>query len=365
MVDRDGFTVQQSSTRGLLRSTANLTHGALLRYRGGMTRLIPVVLLLLSFASASDIDTLRVLFIGNSHTYVNDLPGMFTQLSLSDDRVAITDLSAPGGYALMEHVLLQETLDKIARGGWDFVALQEQSQIPTIPFWRDSGMYPASRTLDSLICAQGSAPAFYMTWGWKNGGVMTYSGHSSPEFRDYFHMQDSSTAAYWRICRELDTRMSPVGSAWAIARRRDSLVDLWQPDECHATVMGTYLAACTFFAALWEADPRGLHWWSNLDSIDAAFCQQVAWDAVNGIAEPPGQVPALARPPATIVRSGAQLRLRSLEPGAGIEVCDATGRLVRRARSEFVETSNMSPGTYFCLVRSVNRTRTVRITVLP
>ena len=52
--------------------------------------------------------------------------------------------------------------------------------------------------------------------------------------------------------------MAPVGWAWYRARRMDSLIDLWQADSCHATVKGTYLGACVFYARLFEADPTGL-----------------------------------------------------------------------------------------------------------
>ena len=328
--------------------------------------------------SARDDDTLRVLFIGNSHTYVNDLPGMFHSLSESGSRVAIVDMSAPGGYALMEHVTNPTTLDKIARPGWDFVALQEQSQIPTIEYWRENGMYPASRTLDSLVRLPGAGTAFYMTWGWKLGGTMTYRGHSSPEFRDYFHMQDSTTAAYRRIARELSARMVPVGSAWAIARRRDSLVDLWQTDNCHATVKGTYLAACVFYAALWEADPRGLSYAAGLNPEDAQSLQQAAWEAVSGISEhviTPRSAPAVRAVPNPF---SSNVRISCSLPASSrpaVTIFDATGRLIRTLFNDRRtpgpqdilwngrdhDGDRVRPGIYFCKLQAADRVARIRL----
>jgi hypothetical protein len=43
---------------------------------------------------------------------------------------------------------------------------------------------------------------------------------------------------------------------------------------------GTYLAACTFYAALHRQNPEGLSYTAGLDPDDAAFLQRVAWDTV-------------------------------------------------------------------------------------
>jgi hypothetical protein len=246
-------------------------------------RVVALVLALAALASADD--SLRVLFIGNSHTYVNDLPGLFSGLSEAGGKPVRTDASTFGGYSLEDHTHTQATLDKIAQDSWSFVALQEQSVIPTIHYWRYNSMYPASRLLDSLIKLQGARTAFYMTWGWKYGGSQSYGDSWSPDFRDYFEMQESVRVAYEEIANELSSTLVPVGMAFARARRTDSLVDLWQTDSCHATLEGTYLGACVFYAVLHGASPVGLEFYGGLDSATARFCQEIAWQTVSGIVE--------------------------------------------------------------------------------
>jgi hypothetical protein len=44
--------------------------------------------------------TLHVLFIGNSYTYVNDLPGMFSQLACAGGHPVQTGMAAQGGWRL-------------------------------------------------------------------------------------------------------------------------------------------------------------------------------------------------------------------------------------------------------------------------
>src|SRR5689334_14671481 len=74
-----------------------------------------------------------VLFIGNSYTYVNNLPEMFRQLALSLGDTVTVGSSMPGGYTFEMHSTYAPTLAAIHSEDWDFVVLQEQSQIPSFP----------------------------------------------------------------------------------------------------------------------------------------------------------------------------------------------------------------------------------------
>jgi hypothetical protein len=312
------------------------------------------------------VDSTSVLFVGNSHTYVNDLPALFAGLSQAGGRSVAVDQSTVGGYSLQEHSVDPQTRQKIARGGWDFVVLQEQSQIPTIEFWRTNGMFPAARVLDSLTRFAGGATGLFMTWGWRNGGTMTYRGYSSPPFRDYFQMQDTVSAAYSRLATELSADLVPVGRAWARARLIDSLVALWQPDNSHATLQGTYLAACVFYAVLHQASPVGLDFTGGLPVETAGFCQRVAWEAVSGGIESAtrrrgetGAVRAFPNPcsgwflvePARVGEGTGFCRIR---------VRDVAGRLLEgvsvvhsgRAAGARVETGMTGPGLLFVQVNS-------------
>ena len=55
-----------------------------------------------------------ILFIGNSYTYVNNLPEVFKQLALSGGHPVFTGMVAPGGWKLIQHSVAKETLGKIA-----------------------------------------------------------------------------------------------------------------------------------------------------------------------------------------------------------------------------------------------------------
>lgn len=245
--------------------------------------LVALGILLFGMPLFAQDDTLRVLFIGNSHTYVNDLPTMFQNLAQSGGHPVIKDMNAPGGYTFQQHASNATTLSKINQGIWDYVVLQEQSQFPVIEYYRDSSMYPSARILDSLIRRNNERTAFYMTWGWRDGGQHTINGHSSPDFRDYYHMQDSVTAAYTRISAELNTQLLPAGNAWKIAKTIDSSLVMWLPDGYHPALIGTYLTACVFYAKFFNESPIGLSYIAGISPETAAFLQTCANQATLSI----------------------------------------------------------------------------------
>jgi hypothetical protein len=246
---------------------------------------------LISAVTVSAQDTLHVLFVGNSYTYTNDLPSLFSNLSASGGHPVETAMSAPGGYTLEQHTTNPLTLELINQGRWDYVVLQEQSQYPTIPYYRVNSTYPSARLLDSLIVAHNERTAFFMTWGRKRGGQQIINGYHSYPFANFYEMQDTLAAAYTAIANELAATLCPIGLAWSRAVTLDSTANLWQSDGSHPTLQGSYLAACSFYATFFHASPIGLSYTAGLSQEEAASLQYAAWwvtFAAAGTVPPPG-----------------------------------------------------------------------------
>ena len=231
-----------------------------------------------AIVTGQPVDSLNVLFLGNSYTYVNNLPDLIEGLALAADKTLTTTSNTPGGHTLEGHSGNATSLSLIASGGWDHVVLQEQSQMPTIEYWRENSMYPAARLLDSLITDVNAATLFFMTWGREHGGQQCIGNYCSPVFVDYFHMQDSLASAYRRIATELEAVVSPVGEAWALALLGNPQATLWSMDQSHPSLEGSYLAACVFYTVLFNESPLGLEFTGGLSEQLAEFYQQIAAD---------------------------------------------------------------------------------------
>ena len=74
----------------------------------------------------------KVLFIGNSYTNRNDLPGMFSRIAASavPPRRFATRRIIANGMALKTHWNRGLAPEAIRAEPWDFVVLQEQSTLP-------------------------------------------------------------------------------------------------------------------------------------------------------------------------------------------------------------------------------------------
>ncbi|NJN14891.1 MAG: hypothetical protein HC822_00540 [Oscillochloris sp.] len=212
---------------------------------------------------------MRLLFIGNSYTSVNDLPAMLAGLARSGGHRLETAALTNGGWRLADHLAATETLDTIRSSQWDYVVLQEQSQIPAVEALRTTQMYPAARALIQPIEESGATPLFFVTWGHRGG----WPERGLPDYRP---MQAQILQGYSALASELAVPLVPVGSAWQAAVREYPQLQLWQSDGSHPSAQGTYLAACVFYAVLFQESPEGLRYTANLPPVIARDLQQIA-----------------------------------------------------------------------------------------
>ena len=212
---------------------------------------------------------MRVLFIGNSYTYVNDLPDTFAALAGSGGHPVQTSMIAPGGAYLADEVGSAAVSDSLAATRWDVVVLQEQSQVVAVPAVRRSRTDPAVATLAGRIRAIGAVPELFMTWahrdGWPEQGLA-----------DYAAMQRGIDDGYLALAREVGLPVAPVGFLWSVVREERPDLALWQADGSHPSVAGTYLAACVLYATIFHQRPVGLGAADGLAADDVRLLQQVA-----------------------------------------------------------------------------------------
>ncbi|MBI3168031.1 MAG: hypothetical protein HYZ22_06105 [Chloroflexi bacterium] len=218
---------------------------------------------------ASGDECLRVLFVGNSYTYVNNLPNTFSELARSGGHQVEVGMIAEGGLTFADHAKSSQLSSALTSSQWDYVILQEQSQIPSVEYSRTHFMYPSARALVKQIRAHNATPIFFETWAHRNG----YPENGMP---DYESMQYETSQGYLRIARELNVPLARVGFAWFRALKMYPDLELWQEDGNHPSEQGTYLAACIFYVTLFHESPVGLEYRGNLSEEVAGQLQEAA-----------------------------------------------------------------------------------------
>lgn len=322
--------------------------------RTGVRRLSLLLILVLALATASSPQAsdapIRILFIGNSYTYVNNLPAMLSRLAESSRPVRMLhgEFAGVGGGTLMSHWRGGRAVEMIRGGAWDYVVLQEQSMLagsrvngrPIMGDPETSGFYEAARLFDAEIKKSGARTVFYLTWARK----------TRPE------MQARLNDAYVRIARELNALLVPAGPAWQRARQQHPGIELYVEDGSHPSSAGTFLAAAVFYATLFGDKPdsglkefRGPAWDGAVQGFVATKSvpiakfdrrlikqlESVAWETASKFQH----VPAAPTKPAS-------LEMPTLPAErAVIDAAELQGRWVGELRL-YAEEQGMSPASF-------------------
>jgi hypothetical protein len=195
-----------------------------------------------------------VLFIGNSFTFMNNMPFIFKDIAESKGKKIFVDTVVEGGKNFEYHASRPETFSTIKSRKWDYVIIQGHSNELAQPESKvDKNSLPfAQKIVDSIRennpCTQ---VIVYMTWAYKNGNPK-WAPISS-----YDSMQYRVKNQYLRFADLLDARVSPVGEVWKTIRTNYSGINLYDPDNQHPSLYGSYLSACTHFATIFQESPLG------------------------------------------------------------------------------------------------------------
>lgn len=223
--------------------------------------------------AACDKNCTRILFLGNSYTYTNDLPAMFTKLATAAQREVETAMVVKGGWTLKDVLYAPETMQQLKAKKWNYVVLQEQSQVPASQQHVMELMYPAAKQLANAARANGATPALFLTWarrdGWKENGLADYSS-----------MQKAINEGYMAVGQVLNIPIIPVGYVWNSVLLTYPDIELYKPDGSHPSTAGTYLAACVFYAAIFHASPEGITYTADLPANEAQILQKAAAQGV-------------------------------------------------------------------------------------
>ena len=214
-----------------------------------------------------------ILFVGNSFTFFNDgVEDYVTALAESEKppRDITADASTMGGATLKTHHQMSEpdsmygAIDAIREGTHDVVVLQDD-----IPEYYERDVTPFlefARLFDQEIKDAGAETVFFMTWPY--------------ERLDWVSL-DEIVAAHRQVEGELGARVAPVGVAMANALAERPDLAMLGPDAEHESLAGTYLAAATIYATLYDQSPEGLPYHpADISADDAAFLQRIAWETI-------------------------------------------------------------------------------------
>jgi hypothetical protein len=190
--------------------------------------------------AAEPAPALRVLFIGNSLTYVNDLPALVAAFAeAAGETPPEFRAVVAGGFSLEDHWRQGEARKAIEREKWNIVVLQ---QGPSASVEGRALLLRYARRFAPEIRRAGGKPALYMVWP------------STGRRQDFGGVSDS----YRLAAEDIRGMLLPAGDAWRRVEKRAPKLALYSSDGLHPTVAGSYVAGAVIYAQLYGRSPIGL-----------------------------------------------------------------------------------------------------------
>jgi len=211
---------------------------------------IAILLLFSVYGIGQDSIPKRILFVGNSFTYFNNLPQVTAAMAASQGIDLYIRSSTSPGAKLKDHWESNngiKTMELLEEGKWDYVVLNNYS---LGPIKTPERFEKYSKKFIDLIRQKGAEPIFMMTWAYK----------SKPE------MQDTLSLKYKELCAETNTEFVPAGELFAACRSAFPTIQLFYDDK-HPSSVGTYLLGLSFYKYFTSNSPVKIP--KNVTTIDA------------------------------------------------------------------------------------------------
>lgn len=189
----------------------------------------------------------ELLFIGNSHSSVNGLPGLVaTLIETADPNKKVNTANASGSKFLDERIGDGQTLELLQSRRWSHVFLQAQKYSSSGDFF-----YPTTSAEEWIrrVKAQQAIPILFPEWprrGNREEGLRVHELHL------YIASQESACVA-------------PVGLVWDKMIARYPNVDLHAADGNHSNLKGALLTAFVFYQILTKQSAADLPYVSQVD----------------------------------------------------------------------------------------------------
>ena len=187
--------------------------------------------------------TLSILFIGNSHTYYNDMPQLLKTMAEDDGYDCSVTMLAHLGWFLAQHAAEPEARFNILYGKYDYVVMQEHAH----PFGPEEKFHEAAAALNEMIRHAGSVPVIYESWARK----------AEPE------MQKHMNEVHRQVAAEIGALLAPVGEYWWGYQKDWPELKMYAADGEHASLAGSEFAAKHIWVTIRDDVTRKANGWDR------------------------------------------------------------------------------------------------------
>ena len=228
------------------------------------------------YQARPDTENPRILMVGNSLTYTNNIPQLLENMCKNTGIRASVDSVTRGGHSLSQYAfpsqdyekqLSDAIITKLTTQRWDYVILQGRSDETIV---NEETLRKAIACLYPYIKNSGAQMVLYLTWApdWNGTGY------------DIDKRQAEIAEVYYSIARQYQCALAPSGIAFARERKLYPNMDLYysSTDRLHPNLSGSYLSACCIYGTLFGKSPENITYSAGLASDRAGQLRALAAD---------------------------------------------------------------------------------------
>jgi hypothetical protein len=181
------------------------------------------------------------------------MPKIFKDLANSKNINVDVHMSAKSSHTFQMHSERADLYRDIRREKWDYVVLQGFSrELSTDIGTIDTMVIPYVKRIVDSIYHQNPCTTIllYETWGYEQGFPEDSVNMSFQLMNDHIHQ------GYLYLSKLFDFPIVPVGKVWETVKENNLSIQLYQDDLQHPSKYGSYLAACSFYAAIFKQNPN-------------------------------------------------------------------------------------------------------------
>lgn len=203
---------------------------------------------------------MKILFIGNSKTYRQNMPLIFQRLVESSGKEIYVDKATKPGASLIELYDEAETLEKINSAKWNYVIIQERTikaLQEDISEFKDG----AVKLVNAILKNNSTTKIIYNACG-------VYSDFVIEEY-------EATNKHYEQIAKLTNGKVCYQGNAFINFHNRFPEIELYE-DKQHPSLVGAYLSACCLYNTIFNEKSSEVEYFDVLNPEIAINVQNIA-----------------------------------------------------------------------------------------
>jgi hypothetical protein len=228
----------------------------------------------------------KILYIGNSYTYLNDTPAMLDSMARAHGFKPEISKFSKGGATMKYHINNAECNALVEKGGYDYIILQSQSVQPALVGTPD-GMPIMEEMMNMINYVRKHNPTakilLQITWGREHGNDGLQKKDYFPKYPHLFTSYESMQQALDKGTRSMAHIFNAdgvidVGKVWSYMRNKHPEIYLYGKDGSHPGYNGSYLATSVIFTHIYNKKVDAKKYHGKIDTKIAKTINNAVWE---------------------------------------------------------------------------------------